>query len=145
MMHRWDADADVFRTDVTAQPPRKQRRKRRETFKYRHEHASSPWLLEHSKFFTVGRMLPDQKDFAPLTEDASHQWMKEASWIFCPDADVLSKQKKTVIRGVWKAKPLETIGRSPAAQRAFRWLMDNNTTLREVCQATQILVREAPR
>ncbi|CAE7920660.1 UBP25, partial [Symbiodinium necroappetens] len=45
-------------------------------------------------------------------------------------AEVVSRQKKTVVRCVWRPRSLLDLPRSPAAQKAFEWLMDNNTTYR---------------
>ncbi|CAE7307097.1 pif1, partial [Symbiodinium sp. CCMP2456] len=44
------------------------------------------------------------------------------------NAEITSKQKKSVIRGRWKALPLFDIQRSDQANRLFFWLLANNET-----------------
>eukprot|EP00971_Amphidinium_carterae_P013662 269096-Amphidinium_carterae.5 len=43
-------------------------------------------------------------------------------------ANIFSKKKSAVIRGVWKPLPIDDIKRSAAAQHAFDWLCAKNST-----------------
>ena len=44
------------------------------------------------------------------------------------NANICTKQKRTVVRGLWKPTPLEELKRSDAGTRAFFWLLANNDT-----------------
>ena len=44
------------------------------------------------------------------------------------NADITSKQKRTVVRAKWQAIPLRNMVRGVAADRLFNWLLQNNNT-----------------
>ena len=58
------------------------------------------------------------------------------------NAEITSKQKKTLTRARWNAEPVEQTLPSPAAQRAFQWLMDNNSTYRFYVNKHKMLLQE---
>ena len=54
-------------------------------------------------------------------------------------ADVLSKQKRSVVRCRWRADPLMELPRSDKASKAFTWLLENNVTYKNyVTQQTSL-------
>ena len=58
------------------------------------------------------------------------------------NAEITSKQKKTLTRARWNAEPVEQTLPSPAAQRALQWLMDNNSTYRFYVNKHKMLLQE---
>ena len=55
-------------------------------------------------------------------------------------AEVVSKQKKTVVRCIWRRQSLLDLRRGSLAQKAFEWLMDNNATYRRYVERHHALL-----
>ena len=57
-------------------------------------------------------------------------------------SDVYSKQKRSVVRCLWRARCLYDLPRGEAADAVFRWLMENNSTYRAFVESHTRLVRD---
>ena len=50
-------------------------------------------------------------------------------------SEITSMKKQSVVRAEWREQPLQQVERSPAAAKAFAWLMDNNCTYKQFVTA----------
>ena len=58
------------------------------------------------------------------------------------NAEITSKQKKTLTRARWNAQPVDQTFPSPAARKAYEWLMENNSTYRYYVNHHKMLLQE---